>query len=83
MIWATLLSIASHHNEPADPNLIQWIKDRLDQVLGLGPWTVVAIIGLFIFLMPVVFMAFYWRQQRRQKRSEAAANQVSTPMGEI
>ena len=59
-----LLSLAAHHGE-ADPILLQWIKDRLDQLLHLGPWVVVALLGLLILAIPVGVVAFYLAQQRR------------------
>lgn len=66
MLWATLLSVAIHHGEAADPTLLAWIKTRLDDLLNLGPWTVVIVLGIFITAMPVAVVGFYLLQQRRR-----------------
>jgi hypothetical protein len=49
----------------ADLNLLRWIKDQLDHLLGLGPWTVVTLLGLLLLLLPVSLVAFYLVQKRR------------------
>ena len=54
-----LWSIAAHHGEAADPELLEWIKDRLDQIFNLGPWTVVAVLALIILLIPSSIIIFY------------------------
>lgn len=63
--WALFLSIAAHHSEPADPDLLEWIKDRLDHIFDLGPWTAVAALALIILLIPASIVIFYFIQQRR------------------
>ena len=63
-----ILSVAAHDGE-ADPRLLAWIKDLLDQMIGFGPWTVVALIGLLILAMPIGLSAFYLVQQRRAAAS--------------
>ncbi len=65
--WAILLSAAGHHGEAADPDLLEWIKGFLDHAFDLGPWTVVAILGLLIVSIPVGISAFYLWQQRRSR----------------
>ena len=60
-----LWSFLSHHGEPADPTLLAWIKHRLDQLLDLGPWTVVVLLGLVLVAIPVGLMALYWTQRSR------------------
>ncbi len=67
-MWPVILSVAAHHGE-ADPRLLVWIKDLLDQLIGLGPWTVVALIGVLILAMPIGLSAFYLVQQRRNAAS--------------
>ena len=54
-----LLSALAHHDEPADPTLLQWVKGLLDYLLGAGPWAVVALLGLIIVLLPVGVVACY------------------------
>ncbi len=61
---SVILSVTAHHGE-ADPRLLAWIKDLLDQLIGLGPWTVVVLIGLLILAMPIGLSVFYLVQQRR------------------
>ncbi|MSQ05918.1 MAG: hypothetical protein EXR54_03040 [Dehalococcoidia bacterium] len=60
MLWAVMA-----HMGEADLNLLRWIKDQLDHLLGLGPWTVVALLGLLVLLMPVSLVAYYLAQRRR------------------
>ena len=69
MPWTTLWSIAAHHAETADPDLLDWIKHRLDRAINLEPWTIVAILAVVIVLMPVSIIAVYLMQQRRQAGS--------------
>ena len=71
MPWKVLWSVASHHSEPADPDLLDWIKDFLDSFLGFGPWTVVVLLGLLIVAIPLGVMLFYLLQQRRHARGES------------
>lgn len=66
--WTILRSITPHHTEPADPDLLEWIKDFLAHVVDLGPWTVVAVLAGLIVLIPIGIMGFYFVQQRRQSR---------------
>ena len=54
-----LLSALAHHDEPADPTLLQWVKALLDHLFSPGPWPVVALLGLLIVLLPVGVVAFY------------------------
>ena len=66
MLPTWLWSISAHHSEAVDPDLLEWIKDRLDHILNFGPWTIVAGLSVLIILMPVSIIAFYLVQQRRQ-----------------
>ena len=63
-MWSVILTVSTHHGE-ADPTLLAWIKNRLDHLFGLEPWTVVVLIGLLILAMPVGLSAFYLIQQWR------------------
>ncbi len=59
-------AVLAHQGDSADPEFLHWIKDRLDETLGLQPWVVVAIIAVLILLVPVaVMLAYYLRQRRR------------------
>ena len=64
--WPTYLgSVAAHHGEAADPRLLGWIKHLLDQMIGLGPWTVVAGLGFIVVAIPVMVVAIYLVQRGR------------------
>ena len=69
MPWTILLSVAAHHGDAADPELLEWIKDRLDHILGLGPWVIVGLLGLVIVALPLSLMVLYM-VQRRQAATE-------------
>ncbi|MCH7713917.1 MAG: hypothetical protein IIC99_09875 [Chloroflexi bacterium] len=60
-----LWSIAAHHGESADPRLLGWIKHLFDQVITVGPWTVVVGLGLIIVAIPVAVVAAYLFQRGR------------------
>jgi hypothetical protein len=75
MPWSILWSIAAHHGEPADPDLLEWIKARIDHILDVGPWVVVAGLGLLILLLPLSVMAVYLLQQRRQPDADPPAQE--------
>ncbi|MEE8465655.1 MAG: hypothetical protein V3S68_04205 [Dehalococcoidia bacterium] len=62
--------ILAHQSDAADPELLHWIKERLDQMFGTGPWVVVALMGLVIFAIPVFVVVVYLLQGKR--RSAAA-----------
>lgn len=65
MLELVLLSALKHHGEAADPDLLRWIKGVLDQLVGTGPWTVVALLGLLVLAIPASIVVFYVVQQRR------------------
>ena len=77
MLPTWLWSVATHHSEAVDPELLEWIKDRLDHIFNLGPWTAVAALALIILLIPLSIIIFYLIQQRRQ-----AVAQPPSPEGE-
>ena len=60
-----LLPILLHHSEPADPTLLQWIRERIDAVLGLGPAPIVLILGALIVAFPMLLGAIVVIQRRR------------------
>lgn len=65
MLKLILWSIGAHHSESADPDLLHWIKSRLDQLVQLDAWAVVVLLGLFILLIPVSVVTLYLLQRRR------------------
>ena len=70
MLWALWMSVAAHQGEAADPRLLEWIKHRLDDLLGLGPWTAVVLLGGIIVAIPLGVMGFYLYQRRREADSD-------------
>ena len=62
--------ILAHQSGAADSELLHWIKERIDQFVGPGPWVVVAVMGLVILAIPVFVVVVYILQAKR--RSAAA-----------
>ena len=63
-----LMSILAHLSEPGDPVLLEWIRHRLDALLGLGPAVIAVAIGLIIVAIPLTIVAVYLVQRRRLKK---------------
>ena len=64
MFWGSILAIAAHQGE-LDVHLLGWIKDMLDDLLGLSDWAVVALTGAVILIIPLALMLLYFSQRRR------------------
>ena len=60
-----LTSILLHQGDAADPELIHWLKDQMDEILGLGPWVMVLMMGAIVVAIPVSIGLVYYYQQRR------------------
>ncbi len=60
-----------HHAEATDPTLVEWIKDRLDHLLGLEATTVVIVLGLVLVLFPLTLIVLARRQRRRTEQAMA------------
>ena len=54
-----------HQGDAADPELIHWLKDRMDEIFGVGPWGMVAATGAIVIAIPAAIGLFYLYQQRR------------------
>jgi hypothetical protein len=54
-----------HQGDAADPELIHWLKDRMDEILGVGPWVMVGTMGAIVIAIPAGIGLFYLYQQRR------------------
>jgi F0F1-type ATP synthase assembly protein I len=63
--------ILAHQGDAADPELIHWIKERLDQIFGTGPWTVIVVMGLIILAMPIFVTIVYLMQSKRRSADES------------
>ena len=64
MLW----SILAHQGEPGDPVLLEWIRHRIDALLGLGPAVIAVAIGLVIVAIPLTIVAVFLLQRRRLKK---------------
>ena len=64
-----LPSVLAHHSEAADPELIEWIRHQIDALFGLGPATIVIVLGLVIVAIPLAIVGFYVAQRARRDRS--------------
>ena len=64
-----LLSGLAHHGEPGDPELLVWIRDQIDAVLGLGTAGMVIALGAVIVAVPVAIMAVFVVQRARSRRA--------------
>ena len=67
--------ILAHQSDVADPELIHWIKERLDQIFGTGPWVVVAVMGLIIISIPVFVVVVYLLQAKRRSAANKPPSQ--------
>ena len=68
--------ILAHQGDAADPELLHWIKERLDQIMPAGPWVVLVLMVLIIVSIPVFIVLVYLLQANRRS---AAASQNQTP----
>ncbi len=62
-----ILSVPKHHGEAANPELLIWIKQLLDHILGSSEWVIVAGVGLALVAFPVGLILFYLSQVRRER----------------
>ena len=59
------MTVLLHHEARADPELLAWIKSTIDGLVDLESSTIVAILGLVIFLVPAAIVLVYLFQRRR------------------
>ena len=57
--------ILLHQGDAADPELIHWLKERMDEIFGVGPWAMVGATAAIVVAIPVAIGIFYFYQQRR------------------
>ena len=56
--------MALHHGEAGDPELFEWLKHRLDEMLGLEPTIVAALLALVIVAIPAAILLLYgWKMR--------------------
>ena len=58
--------ILAHSGDAADPELLHWIKERLDQLFGSSPWVLVIVMGAIIFAIPIFVIVVYLIQSGRR-----------------
>ena len=54
-----------HQGDAADPELIHWLKDQMDEILGVGPWAMVAAMAAIVIAIPAAIGLLYFYQNRR------------------
>ena len=60
--------VLAHHSEPGDPVLLEWVRHRIDAIVGLEPRAIVVILGLLIVAIPVMVMAVFLLRRPRRGR---------------
>ena len=68
-LTALLLGLTTHHDEIVDPDFLAWLKARLDHIIMLDPWTLVAILTVIVIAIPISIVGFYLYQQWRVRYS--------------
>ena len=61
-----------HQGDAADPELIHWLKDQMDEILGVGPWAMVAAMAAIVIAIPAAIGLLYFYQHRngQHRRSD-------------
>ncbi|HIF44035.1 MAG TPA: hypothetical protein EYQ67_07825 [Dehalococcoidia bacterium] len=62
--------ILAHQGDSADPELLHWIRERLDQIFGFGPWVIVGAMSFIIFCIPMSIIVVYLMQANRRSASK-------------
>ena len=62
--------ILAHQGDSADPELLHWIKERLDSIFGSEPWVMVVIMGFVVLAIPVSVGFLYLMQANRRAAAE-------------
>jgi hypothetical protein len=73
-----LFDYALHHSEAIDPTLAEWIRQKIDDILGLDPSTIVVILGVVILVFPLALGILASRRRRALARGtgEGAGGEV-------
>ena len=58
------MGVRAHHSEPTDPELLEWLVQGVDGVLGQGPLVVVGVIGFIAVAIPLGLAALAVRRLR-------------------
>jgi hypothetical protein len=46
--------VVLHHGEAIDPTLIDWLRHKIDDIVGVGPVPIVMVLGVVIVAFPIV-----------------------------
>ncbi len=58
------MGVRAHHSEPTDPELLEWLVQGVDGVLGQGPLVVAGVIGFIALAVPLALAALAVRRLR-------------------
>ena len=75
--------ILAHQGDSADPELLHWIKERLDGVFGAEPWVMVVIMGFVVLAIPVSVGFLYLMQANRRAAAELSVDRDGTKRGDV
>ena len=75
--------ILAHQGDSADPELLHWIKERLDGVFGSEPWVMVVMMGFVVLAIPVSVGFLYLMQANRRAAGELSVDQDGTERGDV
>lgn len=67
-VFEASLGLFLHHSEFIDPTLWEWIQHKIDELFGLGPTTIVVVLGAMTVAFPVGLMALAMRRIRKSRR---------------
>lgn len=62
-------SIVAHHGEPGDPVLLEWIRIRLEELVGIDSLTIIVIVLASILVIPIGIVAAYIWERHHTKHS--------------
>lgn len=61
-------NVLAHHSEAVDPTLVEWIRHKIDDIVGLEANVIVLLLGIVIVLFPLGLLTLVWRQRRKAER---------------
>ena len=53
-----------HHGEAIDPTLAEWIRHKIDDLVGLEPATIAVVLGVVIVVLPIALGVAAVRRRR-------------------
>ncbi len=75
--------ILAHQGDSADPELLHWIKERLDGIFGSEPWVMVIIMGFVVLAIPVSVGFLYLIQANRRAAVEPSIDRGGTERSDV